>query len=157
MDAKDRNLLVFFIVILGLHLPTTIYAYVDEGSLAFGATAPERFLIHALSNDETHISISGARKHIINDLCIQKCFDCPMDCYETTKLIIDCTQNECKLKTVRGTIILNENQTLSLVLKGGFNLEGTTFRCYGTECGFDEDLGEKILSHHMPEGIKLIV
>ncbi len=155
MDGENRNILLFFAVVILLHLPTGLYAFVDDGTLIFGLTAPERFLIHYLTGDTSHITVSGAQKHIINDICVMECVNCPLNCYHPPTLHVDCAGG-CTLQTQAGKVIANQDQKFYSLYQNALMRDQVTFRCYDDECGFDQ-LSEngKTYSVTLPESIKV--
>jgi hypothetical protein len=154
MDARKRAALSALAVLITCHLLLGLYASYDGGFFVYGLTAPERYLAHFLSSSESHISLTGAMKHVSEDLCLQKCPSCPMDCYAPSRLRLKCADS-CSIATVGGTRLVSEGDAFRAVLKEGMLFEYTTFKCYGGDCGFDTRISEtQTYSSGIPSGIK---
>jgi hypothetical protein len=150
--VQRKATVVMFLISLA-HLFLGAYAAYDGGFFAFGLTAPERYIYQLASGDETHISVSGALKYVIKDLCFQRCANCPLKCYQTDRLTVDCS-NSCVLKTRRGAVLASDGESFKAVIKEGAALEDATFRCYEKACGFDIILNEnQTYSSALPEAI----
>jgi hypothetical protein len=132
---------ILIIAILVPHIILGVYAVYDGGIFIFGAFSPERFLLHILTGDESHITVSGAMKYLAKDLCFQRCVGCVLHCYQPENLVVECDRG-CVLKTVGGTPIAVEKQKFSMFLRGGITYENSTVECYESVCGFDIPIDE---------------
>jgi hypothetical protein len=126
------------------HLVFAAYALYDGGGFWMGFGYPERALIHLVSGSEKHITVSGAPKHFLGDVCLLACDGCPMDCYVPARLRVDCGGG-CRLLTGGGDVLASEGSFFAGVLNNGVYLENATFNCYGGACGFDIDVGENMI------------
>jgi hypothetical protein len=150
---KQNKGLYLIIILLLPHILLGGYAVHDGGFFTYGLTAPERLLFHSLSASETHITLTGAQKHVANDLCLQPCRECPMDCYNPRNLKLVC-DGDCRILTLKGKPVAEEGDEFTAVLKTGLLLQDTTFKCYADGCGFDIKLGGNYtFSSRLPEGI----
>lgn len=152
MDGRVRGGLQLLAIVLFFHILIGVYAVYDDGSFRYGVTAPERFLIHSLSGSETHITVSGAPKHLVGDLCLAPCEGCSLDCYPVSGLSLVCAE-KCRI-TAGEFVFAHEGDRFEAILKQGFLYEQATFRCHDSVCGFDVDLGDgSVYSVHLPDGI----
>jgi len=155
MDAGNKRILAVFMLAFALHLPGAIYSVWDGGQIIYGITAPERFAYHILAAEESHITISGAQRHMAADICLMPCADCPLDCYDPSILHASCG-GSCQLLTEGGKILATHDQKFYAVLKRGILYTGVTFRCYDKTCGFDVELEDgSIFSSHLPKEIEV--
>lgn len=149
--------LLFIVAILAVHVILGFIAVFSNGYFIFGATAIERFIIHFLSGDETHITISGYQGEFANDFCFSDCIGCPFDCYPTSSLTLYCSES-CGLYTRKGVRIVSERQYFKYLLKNVLLIEDTKFMCYNRtigDCGFAIKLDENTsLSYDIPNAMK---
>jgi len=139
------------------HILLGLYAIYDGGFLIYGLTAPERFLLHSLSGSETHITLSGAPKYVADDLCLQSCAGCPLDCYAQSSLKLDCSSG-CRLVTNKKNVpVASDGTEFTAVLKNGLLYQNTRFKCYDSDCGFDIPIDENhTYTTNLPEEIPSI-
>jgi hypothetical protein len=154
MDARNKAVLIALTTFLAAHIFLGLYASYDGGFFVWGLTAPERYISHFASSSESHITLTGAMKYVSDDLCLQKCPSCPMDCYTPSKLRLIC-QNFCKIETDGGVKLISDGDAFRAVLKEGMLYEETTFKCYDGDCGFDIKVSEnQTYSSSIPADIK---
>ena len=153
MDARRRSILLLVGALAAAHIVIGLYAVYDGGFFLYGLTAPERLIYHYATSSESHITVSGATKHVSDDLCLQGCSSCPMHCYVLKELKVVC-DGACRISTMRNTTIVNDGYTFAAVMKEGLLYENTTFRCYGGDCGFDIKINEnQTYSSRLPDKI----
>lgn len=153
MDSRLRRICLVLCAVAAIHLILGLYAVWDGGFFGFGATAPERLLIHALSQDESHITVSGAGKYLADDLCLQKCDSCQLDCYPVEALRLAC-EGGCGITTAKGLILAKDGDTFKTILKQGLLYQDAAFRCRSRECSFDTKLDDKrTFSASLPDGL----
>lgn len=140
---------MFIIVFLGVHVALGCFASVSGGIFRFGATMPERFVIHALSGGETTFNPTGSSAYHMDDLCLQPCEGCNVECYPYSILRVSC--ENCEIRTAGGAVLVKDNDFYTAVASRLAIRENVTFRCYKgneTVCGFEERLfGNYTLLH----------
>ncbi|MCX6694879.1 MAG: hypothetical protein NTU61_01090 [Candidatus Altiarchaeota archaeon] len=144
-------------VVLVFHILLGIVAVFLNGSFIFGATAPERYVMHYITGDETHITFSGAPVDVINDFCVGGCEGCPTYCYEKSTLKFYCNDT-CGIYTRKGVKIVSELQYFRYVLKNSLLIEDCKFICYNRtigDCGFEIKLDENTsMSYNIDDEMK---
>jgi hypothetical protein len=152
-DVLRRNL-IFLAVVFSAHALLGVYAVSDEGYFVYGATAPERFVAHALSGDESHVTLSGASKYLTEDLCLQACPACALKCYDPAILSLSCPGG-CEIRTPKGVLVASEGGPFRAVLKEGVLFENVVFACHEGVCGFDMPFGEnQTYSAFLPDSMR---
>jgi hypothetical protein len=127
----------FLALVFGVHVLLGFLAVLAGGSFMFGATAPERFLIHFLSGAEDRVTFSGSIAPVLGDICLQKISTEPVKCYPTSILNTTCDDGGCILQTKRNTLLAVEGDRFDRIMKLGLVYENAYFKCYDYECGFD--------------------
>jgi hypothetical protein len=152
-DAIRKNLTLLAVVFVP-HILLGIYAVTDMGDFVYGATAPERMIAHYLSGDESHVTLSGATKYLMADLCFQTCPECATKCYEPSSLTLSC-DDSCDIITPKGVVVASEGGSFRAVLKEGILFENVVFACHEKVCGFDMPIGNnQTYSAFLPESVR---
>ena len=112
----------------------------------FGATMPERYILHVFSGGETTFNPTGSAVYHLNDLCVQECADCKTDCYNNELLKVDC-HGTCELITLKSTVIAVDGEFFVAAASKGLVYENVTFTCYNENtivCGFEEEFEDGV-------------
>lgn len=137
MDKPTRNIIYFFAAILCLHMAAAAYAILDGGYMIYGLTAPERFLIHYLTFDESHITVSGAQKHIIKDICFMESKDSPLVCFRPESVFLSC-EDDCIIRSRGGKTLAKDGQLFHAVYMNALLRYSVTLRCIDDICAFEQ-------------------
>jgi hypothetical protein len=155
MNAVLRRNLLLFAALTVPHLLLGAYAVYDGGSFIFGLIAPERYLRHFISGDESRVTVSGSLARVAADLCLQKCEGCPLNCYDPASLTLS-GDGARTIRTASGVILASEGERFALAVIGFTAYENSTFMCYGGECGFDVGVGgNQTFSAALPANISV--
>jgi len=148
-------------LILLLHVLLGIYAVKDEGAFFFGATSPERYIIHKLKGGETRYTISGALRYFLNDICIQKTPEALFECYPTRNLVVRCKNKRCELMTKKGIKLVEEGERLHLIVNQGTLMPNSTLVCSQnsssiTSCEIEIEVeGNRSIALKLPEEVEV--
>ena len=156
MRGCKRAGLALLALIFSAHILLGAYAVYDGGQFGFGFNSPERYAYHRLAGSEARFTISGAARYVAEDVCLQACPGCPMDCYPPSELGLGC-EGGCSLSTAGGRVVAREGDVFDSVMNRGILYSAATFRCYGGVCGFDVKAGgNRTYSSDLPDGIRRI-
>ncbi|MFH1402830.1 MAG: hypothetical protein ABIH11_01000 [Candidatus Altiarchaeota archaeon] len=158
-SARVRRIILLTAIFTLLHLAIGLMAFMSGGYFMYGATAPERFLIHSLNGYEWRYSVTGNHLEVVNDLCIQTCDECRMECYALERIMLSCVMDECILSTRSGKPLLSEGDSIALLIKQGLLFADVKFVCgddLKTTCGFENKMqGNMSFISDIPKGVHL--
>lgn len=150
MELDKTRLALALIVIF--HLVLGAYAVYDGGFFVYGVTAPERMTYHAVTGASSHITLSGALKHVASDVCLQDCGTCSMHCYVPETLTVDCVSG-CTLKA-GDEALADEGQEFAYIMKNALLYPDAVFACFEDNCGFTTPIDEnRTYFTHLPESV----